>query len=241
MVSLNKKILSFFRLAGLFFSSPKVYQTILKARREKLTFLGFPALIDLAEVVQSIETHGIQGDFIEAGCALGGSALVIASAKNQNRIFSIYDTFEMIPPPSSKDDEDVHHRYQKIISGQAQGIKGDAYYGYLPDLYDRVRLSFDRFSIPLQTNHVQLVKGLFQDTLNPELSIAFAHIDCDWYESVLTCLQRIEPLLVTGGVLVIDDYDDWTGCKKAVDEYFKGRLDHYQFTKKARLQIQRKK
>ena len=59
-----------------------------------------------------------------------------------------------------------------------------------------------------------------------------------WYESVLTCLQRIEPYLVTGGTLVIDDYYHWSGCKKAVDEYFTEKAKgHYQFVHKNRLHI----
>jgi hypothetical protein len=50
--------------------------------------------------------------------------------------------------------------------------------------------------------------------------VALAHIDGDWYESVMTCLQRIEPHLSEEGILVIDDYDAWSGCRTAVDEYF---------------------
>jgi asparagine synthase (glutamine-hydrolysing) len=49
--------------------------------------------------------------------------------------------------------------------------------------------------------------------------VALAHIDGDWYRSVMTCLRRIEPNLVPGGTLVIDDYRAWSGCKRAVDEY----------------------
>jgi hypothetical protein len=33
-------------------------------------------------------------------------------------------------------------------------------------------------------------------------------------------LNYFYPKLVKGGVLIIDDYGHWKGCKKAVDEYF---------------------
>lgn len=239
MAEILARLRSLFRLVGYFLTCPKGYRTIRKVRREKLTFLKLPALTDLVEVVRLIHKQGIQGEFIEAGCAQGGSALVIAAVKDPARPFSIYDTFELIPPPSEQDGADVHRRYETIISGQAQGIKGELYYGYLPDLYERVRLSFERYGMPVQVNQIHLVKGLFQDTLIPAQPVAFAHLDCDWYESVLTCLQRIEPLLVPGGVLVIDDYDDWSGCKKAVDEYFQDKKQNFLFTKKATLHIQR--
>ncbi len=70
--------------------------------------------------------------------------------------------------------------------------------------------------------------------------MAFAHIDCDWYESVKVCLERIEPKLVGGGILIIDDYYTWSGCKKAVDSYFRYRRDEFHFVKQGRLHIIKK-
>lgn len=43
-------------------------------------------------------------------------------------------------------------------------------------------------------------------------------------------LQWIVPKLSIGGAIVIDDYYDWSGCRKAVDEYFaKNRSCTYSF------------
>ncbi len=84
-----------------------------------------------------------------------------------------------------------------------------------------------------------LVKGQYQDTLVVDETVAFAHIDCDWYESVMISLQRIEPHLAKGGVLVIDDYKTWSGCRRAVDEYFADKRERYEFIMKARLHISR--
>ena len=55
----------------------------------------------------------------------------------------IYDVFGMIPRPSEKDGYDVHERYQIILKGDSQGIDGDTYYGYLPDIYNRVIHNFN--------------------------------------------------------------------------------------------------
>lgn len=91
--------------------------------------------------------------------------------------------------------------------------------------------------IEIKDDNVHLVKGLFEKTLLIEGNVALAHIDCDWYESVMTCLKRIVPHLIRGGVLVIDDYDGWSGCRKAVDDYFRDKITGYEFIKKSRLQI----
>jgi asparagine synthase (glutamine-hydrolysing) len=57
----------------------------------------------------------------------------------------------------------------------------------------------------------------------------------------MTCLKEIEPYLVLYGVLVIDDYYDWSGCRVAVDEYFKDKKDKYLFLKKTKLHLIRMK
>jgi asparagine synthase (glutamine-hydrolysing) len=31
-----------------------------------------------------------------------------------------------------------------------------------------------------------------------------------------------------GGVIILDDYDAWSGCKKAADEYFDGKLMYFE-------------
>jgi hypothetical protein len=50
--------------------------------------------------------------------------------------------------------------------------------------------------------------------------IAILRLDTDWYESTRHELAHLYPRLVTGGVLIIDDYGAWEGCRRAVDEYF---------------------
>ena len=56
-------------------------------------------------------------------------------------------------------------------------------------------------------------------TLHPQTEIAFAHIDCDWYDPVKLCLARIVPRLSAGAYVVLDDYNDYGGCRRAVDEF----------------------
>ena len=62
------------------------------------------------------------------------------------------------------------------------------------------------------------VKGYFEDTLHlpsakiPE--IALLHLDGDWYESTKTILNTFYSSVIDGGIIQVDDYGYWAGCKK---------------------------
>lgn len=223
----------------LLFDRP-VHPVVASVRAESLTYLDNAALNNLYKQVSEIERQGRKGILIEAGCALGGSAIVIATAKSKERPFYVYDVFGMIPPPTEQDGDDVHARYEVIQSGQSEGIDGDKYYGYEENLYEQVTENFRRHSVPVEPHNIHLVKGLFEETLHVAEPVALAHLDGDWYSSVLTCLKQIEPHLIPGGILVIDDYYDWSGCRKAVEEYFADKQDRFDFHYKSRLHIIKK-
>lgn len=200
---------------------------IQRIRSEKITYLSFRKLSSLAGTCRKIEKSGIEGIFIEAGCALGGSSILMASIKTPDRVLRIYDVFGMIPPPTEADTHDVHERYAEIVMGKAAGIDGDTYYGYESNLFDRVESNLRKFGISRTRQNIFLIKGLVQDTLQVDVPVALAHIDVDWYEPVLTCLQRIYPKLVVGGCIILDDYHDWGGCRKAVDEFIQSITGGY--------------
>lgn len=193
-----------------------------RIREERLTYLSEKKLASLVRTARAIEAVGLPGVFMEAGCALGGSAILLASVKDADRPLEVYDVFGMIPPPTRDDTPDVHERYRTIVQGESKGIEGDVYYGYRQDLYDVVHDNFRRFGIDLDRRSVSLVQGLVQDTLHPSAAVALAHVDVDWYEPVMTCLQRVWPQLVVGGSVILDDYHDWGGCRKATDEFLHG-------------------
>lgn len=202
---------------------------LIRIKTDHLTYLATKDLFNLYEAAKSVERARVPGLFIEAGCALGGSAIAIGKAKATQRPFRIYDAFGMIPPPSDKDDTDVHARYQEIKSGKSQGIGGNRYYGYTENLQDLVARNLTRHAVPPEKNNISLIKGYFENTLSINEPVAFAHIDCDWYASVMICLQQIAPNLAEGGRIIFDDYHEWSGCRHAVDEYFGDRKSSYQF------------
>lgn len=45
-------------------------------------------------------------------------------------------------------------------------------------------------------------------------------LDTDWYDSTWHELLHLYPNVVSGGVIIIDDYGYWQGARRAVDEYF---------------------
>ena len=93
--------------------------------------------------------------------------------------------------------------------------------------------------------------GWFEETLPNGLpeSIAFAHLDGDFYDSIKVSLEYIYPRLSQGAICLIDDYadpdiyDGWNhlpGVKVACDEYladkpenvvllYSGRMTHGYF------------
>jgi len=198
---------------------------IREVREAKLTYVGIPKLQRLRDAALHVRAEGVPGAFLEAGVALGGSAILLAKCKAPGVALDLYDVFAMIPPPGPQDGPDAHERYEVIRTGASAGIGGEKYYGYVDNLLDQVRANLARFGVEPARDGVRFIQGLFDDTLHPAGPVALAHIDCDWYEPVRTCMERIIPRLSPGGVMVFDDYASYSGCRKAVDQLLQERSD----------------
>ena len=200
-------------------------QLIQEIRSAHLTYCGFPKLENISAAVGRVIREGIAGDFVEAGVALGGSAILLARLKSPDVTLRLYDVFAMIPPPGEEDGQDAHRRYEVIRSGASEGLGPNTYYGYMDSLMEKVLANLTAWGLSCREHRIELIPGLFENTLYPPGPIAFAHIDCDWYASVKTCIDRIVPLLARGGIIVFDDYGSYSGCRKAVDELMGNRPD----------------
>ena len=214
----GRKLLELFHTSTL---PPPLAEVAGRVRRQGLTYLSPAKLDKLGNAVLEVERRAIPGAILEAGCALGGSAILIAAARAQSRPLRVYDVFGMIPPPGERDDADVHDRYKVIASGKSRGLKGNRYYGYETDLSRRVKGNFESAGFDLDRDHIEMIVGKVEDTLVVDAPIALAHVDVDWYDPVMTCLERIAPHLSVGGIIVLDDYFDWSGCRKATDDFLK--------------------
>ena len=76
---------------------------------------------------------------------------------------------------------------------------------------------------PYVDKKLMLVEGFFQDTLSKYNNepIAFLHLDVDLYISYKITLEYFYPYVVSGGVIVFDEYGElnWPGATKAIDEF----------------------
>ena len=78
-------------------------------------------------------------------------------------------------------------------------------------------------------DNVELVQGDILETVpsyierHPELRISLLNLDVDIYEPAVTVLEHLYPRIVTGGILILDDYAVFPGETEAVDEYFASR------------------
>jgi O-methyltransferase len=197
-----------------------------KVLKENLTYLTPTKLRRVHRALR--ETKEVEGDIVEFGVALGGSGVIFAQNKGSSRRFLGFDVFKMIPPPTSeKDGSNSKDRYQIIRSGASKGIRGEKYYGYRDNLFLEVKDTFNRHGVPVDGQTIVLYQGLFEETW-PTASVprvALAHIDCDWYDPARYCLHAIADKMSEGGIVIIDDYNDWGGCRTAVDEFVAERND----------------
>jgi asparagine synthase (glutamine-hydrolysing) len=213
-----------------------------RVKRSHLTYLSSEKLRNLERCLREVEVRQVPGIFVEAGVALGGSAILIATLMGPERRFRGYDVFGQIPPPSEKDDEKSRQRFAVIASGAAKGLGAATYYGYEKDLYEKVISHFADFGLAVDGERIRLEPGLFAETLvfEPGVQIALAHIDCDWYEPVRLCLERLYPISSPGAYFIIDDYNDYGGCRQAVDEFLARHDDVSKITSGSNLVFQRR-
>lgn len=166
-------------------------------------------LSNLYRRVQRIIEDRIPGHIVECGCGRGGSAALLAIALRDaqcppaDRKVWLYDTFEGLPEPTMADpDYEEAKQWTGTCRGELDSIS---------ELMTSLGLA----------DRAIYVKGLYQDTLPNAMCfpIALLHIDCDWYESTKTCLNELYAEVSPGGIIQIDDYLTWRGCRKAVDEF----------------------
>ena len=176
------------------------------------TMLDWVRLLSLFLGAKKMCEQNIAGDFVECGVAGGGASILLAltaahfSSVPRN-VFAC-DTFTGMPEPTAKDvkiDSNTHADLTHWSTGTCSGSESHIY-----------RLA-DLFSVS-----VTVVKGDFADTLAdlPTKKVALLHTDSDWYKSTLMTLDLVFDRVVRpGGLIQIDDYGYWGGCRTAVDEF----------------------
>ncbi len=197
-----------------------VAETILFLRSNALTYCARPGKLEVVhEAAKRVEAGNVPGIFLEAGVAMGGSAIVIAKTKSPGRELRLYDVFEMLPPPGANDDARSHEVYRNFLAGSVSGPVDRTYVEHATDLLAFTRDNMRRTGVDPDAENIRFVKGLYEETLKVDEPVAFAHIDCDWYDSVKLCIDRLADRMSVGGIMLFDDYNSFQGCRKAVDEW----------------------
>jgi len=84
-----------------------------------------------------------------------------------------------------------------------------------------------------------VLEAPYEEIIESMDELALAHLDCREYGPMRLLLERLVPRLVTGGQIIIDDYKTQEECRKAVDDYFRGKKG-FRFERKSRLHVIKK-
>lgn len=186
-------------------------------------------IIALTQAVEYVVERQIPGAFVECGVWRGGSVLAIILALQKagvnDRDIYLCDTFDGMTKPGDVDVSDVHGSALEFWQGAAD--KGERVW---PGWFDEEVFNLDLVKAVVEAtgypvDRLHFVQGDVMTTI-PEMvpeQFALVRLDTDWYDSTRHEMIHLYPRLEQGGVLIIDDYGEWDGCRKAVDEYFAER------------------
>ncbi|MDB5029909.1 TylF/MycF/NovP-related O-methyltransferase [Mucilaginibacter sp.] len=177
-------------------------------------------IASVCNAVNYLVKNNIKGDFVECGVWRGGSTMAaidtLIKAGDKNREIYLYDTYEGMSAPTEHD---------KIFTGATANelMDKDAASAWCYSALEEVQKNVG--SLKYTSGKVHYIKGKVEDTIpqNIPQKIALLRLDTDWYESTAHELKYLYPLLVPGGVIIIDDYGHWEGARKAVDEYIEAQ------------------
>jgi len=226
---LAKKIRNFFRIIKKPFIKKKDFwknniPEIDEENKNLIEFIGEYSLTPLIRrwtLIKSlhyINKKKVIGDIVECGIWRGGNLFLAKKIQDKyykeiKRKLYGFDTFEGMPEPSIHDGVKVNKTYQNFKNKNEPWTKAS--------LDDVKNFSKKLFS---DIDEFNFIKGKVEDTLKDKKNlpnkISLLRLDTDLYESTKIELNILYPLLVEKGILIIDDYGDFQGCRKAVDEYF---------------------
>lgn len=139
----------------------------------------------------------LDGDIIEVGTYKGGLGHYLNEFSKGKKVL-LFDTFEGIPMRSEIDKHPI----------------GD----FNDSSYDEVKKYFSK------SENVKVIKGIFPnsgiDEIKESDKFCFVHLDADQYESTLHSLNFLYSKVVSGGVIIFDDYGWLPGVDKALNEFF---------------------
>ena len=162
------------------------------------------------------KTSELRGEIVELGVFKGNSLFRWIKLRDllentYSRKIIAFDVFGAFPETNFEDDKKERELFLKETNGGI-GIS----YEELSSLLKHQQLD----------KNIDIVKGDILQTLpeylknNPQLKISLLHIDVDLYEATKLGLEMLFSHVVKGGIIIFDDYGDFTGANKAIDDFF---------------------
>lgn len=164
----------------------------------------------------------VQGAIVECGVFKGASfaryAMFRKIHKMEDKLLIGFDAFGFFPETSYEDDKLLRDEFIEI-----DGKKGIS--------VEQLKTVLENKSCSINT---RLIKGDICETVpsfvkdNLMLKISFLNLDVDIYEPSKSILENLYPLMSPGGILLLDNYGEFPGETKAVDDYFKDKDEFIQ-------------
>lgn len=223
------------------------YEPIYRAVRD-LTMIGRRGVYANLEAVDYICGNSIPGSIVECGVWRGGSvkAMVMGltyHGQNDRKVY-LFDTFEGMVEPGEHDaepsvrDKSFDALRDKIQQNSDQQESGSTlihrvwrtkqqagHNDWCFASIEEVRSNLSDVDYPEENLH--FIKGDDRKTVPAHAEsigpIALLRLDTDWHDSTRVELEHLYDRVVSGGVVIIDDYGYWSGQKKAVDTFFASR------------------
>jgi hypothetical protein len=164
---------------------------------------------------QRVLRAGVPGAFVEIGVHRGGSAGVLAGLIKDlpERELHLFDRWGDLPHPTEEDGIRGEEYRKDRIADKLAWLRED------PPL-DRTRHLLEEV-LDFPRDRLHYYPGWYSDTFATYSGapIAFASLDCDYYESMRDALEFVDRFASPDATIVADDYGGWPGARKAVDDW----------------------
>ena len=196
---------------------------------QPFTMTSVERVLTVIRATAYLSENSIPGDLVECGVWRGGSSMAIAKALlergDRSRRIYLYDTFEGMVEPTPSDIDYRGRNAGALLSTAKQDAEKKTespIWAYAS--FEDVRANLAKTGYP--TENIHFIKGPVEETIPVTIpkTIALLRLDTDWYESTRHELLHLYSRLSPGGILIVDDYGHWQGARRAVDEFFGGRL-----------------
>lgn len=145
------------------------------------------------------------------------AAKALLALNCRDRDLYLFDTFAGMTAPSSRDGSHFDRKRPEESFTEMRNADGTCRWCF--SSLEETRRNMLGVGYPEEKIH--FVKGPVETTIpdHAPMQIALLRLDTDFYESSKHEMAHLFPRLVSGGVLLLDDYGHWEGQRTAVDEY----------------------